>query len=110
MSTFIKTALVIFLLPDCLFGGSVLMITNEVVGGDHRDDLLVVPHVDRVDVGVAVEATGDEVDGDVLHLASSLFDGSVLGCGVDGHFVTFLFVWTFCFILNHFFRTYSRVG
>ena len=58
------------------------MITNEVVGGDHRGDLLVVPHVDGVDVGVAVEATGDEVDGDVLHLVSSLFDGSVLGCCV----------------------------
>ena len=86
------------------------MITNEVVGGDHRDDLPVVPHVDGVDVGVVVEATGDEVDGDVLHLVSSLFDGSVLGCGVDGHFVTFLFGWTFCFILNHFFRAYSRVG
>ena len=110
MSTFIKTALVIFLLPDCLFGGSVLMITNEVVGGDHRGDLLVVPHVDGVDVGVGAEATGDEVDGDVLHLASSLFDGSVLGCGVDGHFVTFLFVWTFCLLFNHFFLTYSRVG
>ncbi len=86
------------------------MITNEVVGGDHRGDLLVGPHVDGVDVGVAVEATGDEVDGDVLHLVSSLFDGSVLGCGVDGHFVTFLFVWTFCLLLNHFFLTYSRVG
>ena len=110
MSTLIKTALVIFLLPDCLFGGSVLMITNEVVGGDHRGDLLVGPHVDGVDVGVAVEATGDEVDGDVLHLVSSLFDGSVLGCGVDGYFVAVLFVWTFCLLLNHFFRTYSRVG
>ena len=109
MSTFIKTALVI-LLPDCLFGGSVLMITNEVVGGDHRGDLLVCPHVDGVDVGVAVEATGDEVDGDVLHLVSSLFDGNVLGRGVDGYFVTFPFVWTFCLLFNHFFLTYSRVG
>jgi hypothetical protein len=47
-----------------------LLITNEVVGGDHRGDLLVDPHVDGVDVDVAVEATGDEVDGDVLHLHS----------------------------------------
>ena len=46
------------------------MITNEIVGGDHRGDLLVGPHVDGVDVGVVVEATGDEVDGDVLHLSS----------------------------------------
>ena len=45
------------------------MITNEVVGGDHRGDLLVGPHVDGVDVGVVVEATGDEVDVDVLHLS-----------------------------------------
>ena len=110
MSTFIKTDLVKILLPDCLFGGSVLMITNEVVGGDHRGDLLVGPHVDGVDVGVAVEATGDEVDGDVLHLVSSLFDGNVLGRGVDGYFVTFPFVWTFCLLFNHFFLTYSRVG
>ena len=86
------------------------MITNEVVGGDHRGDLLVGPHVDGVDVDVVVEATGDEVDGDVLHLVSSLFDGSVLGCGVDGYFVTFPFVWTFCLLFNHFFLTYSRVG
>ncbi len=47
-----------------------MLITNEVVGGDHRGDLLVGPHVDGVDVGVAVEATGDEVDGGVLHLHS----------------------------------------
>ncbi len=86
------------------------MITNEVVGGDHRGDLLVGPHVDGVDVGVAVEDTGDEVDGDVLHLVSSLFDGSVPGCDVDGYFVTLLFVWTFCLLFNHFFLTYSRVG
>ncbi len=71
------------LLPDCLFGGSVLLITNEVVGGDHRGDPLVGPHVDGVDVGVAVEATGDEVDGGVLHLVSSLGDGSVPGCDVE---------------------------
>jgi hypothetical protein len=87
-----------------------LLITNEVVGGDHRGDLLVVPHVDGVDVGVVVEATGDEVDGDVLHLVSSFFDGSVAGRDVDGHFVTFLLVWTFCLLFNHFFLTYSRVG
>ena len=87
-----------------------MLITNEVVGGDHRDDLLVGPHVDVVDVGVTVEATGDEVDGDVLHLVSSLFDGSVPGCDVDGYFVTLLFVWTLCLLFNHFFLTYSRVG
>ncbi len=86
------------------------MITNEVVGGDHRGDLLVGPHADGVDVGVVVEATGGEVDGDVLHLVSSLFDGRVPGCDVDGYFVTFLLVWTFCLLFNHFFRTYSRVG
>ncbi len=85
------------------------MITNEVVGGDHRGDLLVGPHVDGVDVGVAVEATSDEVDGGVLHLASSLCDGGVPWCDVDD-FVTFLFVWTFCLLFNHFFLTYSRVG
>jgi hypothetical protein len=85
------------------------MITNEVVGGDHRGDLLVVPHADGVDVGVVVEATGDEVDGDVLHLVSSLFDSNVAGRDVDGYFVTFLLVGTFG-LLNHFFLTYSRVG
>ncbi len=108
MSNFIKTV-IFFSLPDCLFGGSVLIITNEVVGGDHRGDLLVGPHVDVADVGVAVEATGDEVDGGVLHLVSSLRDGSVLLCDVDGYFVTFLLVWTFCLLFSHFFLTYSRV-
>ncbi len=49
-----------------------MLITNEVVGGDHRGGLLVGPHVDGVDVGVAVEATGDEFDGGGLHLVSSL--------------------------------------
>ncbi len=108
MSNFIKTA-IYFLLPDCLFGSSVLLITNEVDGGDHRGDLLVDPHVDVVDVGVAVEATGDEVDGGVLHLVSSLRDGSVPLCDVGGYFVTFLLVRTFCLLFNHFFLTYSRV-
>ncbi len=87
-----------------------MLITNEVVGGDHRDDLLMGPHVDGVDVGVTVDATGDEFDGDVLHLVSSLCDGSVLWCDVDNYFLTLLFVWTFCLLLNHFFLTYSRVG
>jgi hypothetical protein len=98
-----------FLLPDCLFGGSVLVITNEVVGGNHRDDRLVVPHVDDVDVGLVVEATGDEADGDVLHLVSSLCDGGVPLCDVDGYFVSFLIIRTLRLLFNHFFLTYSRV-
>ncbi len=108
MSTF--SYIIFLLLPDCLFGGFVLLITNEVVGGDHRDDLLVGPHVDVVDVGVAVEATGDEFDGGGLHRVSSLCDGSVPWCDVGDYFITFLFVRTFCLLFNHFFLTYSRVG
>ena len=87
-----------------------MLITNEVVGGDHRDDLLVGPHVDGVDVGVVVEATSDEFDVSGLHLVSSLCDGSVPWCDVDNYFITFLFVRTFCLLFNHFFLTYSRVG
>ncbi len=69
-----------------------MLITNEV-GGNHRGDRLVVPHVDVVDVGVVVEATGDEVVGDGLHVVvPSLCDGCVPLCDVDGYFVTFLVV------------------
>jgi hypothetical protein len=85
------------------------MITNEV-GGNHRGDRLVVPHVDVVDVSVVVEATDDEVVGDGLHFVSSFCDGSVPLCDVDGYFVTFMIVGTFCLLFNHFFLTYSRVG
>jgi hypothetical protein len=85
------------------------MITNEV-GGNHRGDRLVVPHVDVVNVGVVVEATGDEVVGDGLHLVPSLGDGGVPLCDVDGYFITFLIVGTLCLLFNHFFLAYARVG
>jgi hypothetical protein len=70
----------------------------------------VVPHVDVVDVGVVVEATGDEVVGVGLLIVPSLCDGGVPLCDVDGYLVTFLVVRTLCLLFNHFFLAYARVG